>query len=334
MKAVGFLRCAELSEPDALLDLELPEPVPGHGDLLVAVEAVGMNPLDTKVRRLQPPPEGQARVLGWDVAGTVLATDPAVDGFQPGDRVWYAGALHRAGAASERHVVDHRLVSRRPASWDAAQCAALPLTAITAWELLFDRLGVTATSTGALLVTGAAGGVGSMLIQLARALTGLTVVATASRPETRDWASGLGAHHVIDHHEDLLAAWQALGLGEAPWVASLTATDRHAPALSALMAPQGRLALIDDPQQLDIRLFKRKSISLHWEYMFTRSLFDTTDVARQGAILAEVAALAEAGRLRSTLHTRGGPITANAMRAAQACLERGEAIGKIVLVDF
>lgn len=334
MKAVAHDRCLPCDDPQALLDISLPRPSPGPQDLLVEIRAVSVNPVDTKLRRNRAPAAGELSVLGWDAAGIVREVGAAVTGFQPGDRVWHAGALQRPGSNSEYQLVDARIAGHMPASLSFAAAAALPLTAVTAWELLFDRLQLPRGGSGSLLIVGAAGGVGSILIQLARQLTGLTVIATASRPETRQWVQALGAHHVLDHRQPLSQELRRAGLDEVTHVASLTATDRHFAELAACLAPQGRLALIDDPEALDIRLLKRKSVSLHWEYMFTRSLFGTADMSRQHDILEEVAALVDAGSLRSTLSQHFGGINAANLRRAHALLESGQAVGKIVLEGF
>lgn len=337
MKAVAFNQPLPIDDPRCLQDVDLPEPVPGEHDLLVEIRAIAVNPVDTKVRQRETPAPGDWRVPGWDAAGVVLATGAQVTGFRPGDRVWYAGALTRAGCCSERHVVDARLASAMPESLDFAAAAALPLTTLTAWELLFDRLQVAPgeTSRGqSLLIVGAAGGVGSMLVQLARQLTGLIVIATASRPETQAWVRELGAHHVLDHRQPLSRELARAGLGEVSHVASLTQTHEHIAEIVACLAPQGRLGLIDDPEPFDLRLLKRKSLSLHWEFMFTRALFDTADMARQGEILAEVARLVDAGVLRSTATADYGRIDAANLRRAHALLESGQARGKLVLSGF
>ncbi len=341
MKAVGYHQSLPIDDPAALQDIELPTPVPGPHDLLVRVHAVSVNPVDTKVRkRAQPAPGEPARVLGWDAVGTVESMGEAVTGFQPGDRVFYAGAIQRPGTNAELQAVDARIVARAPATLDDAQAAALPLTSITAWELLFDRLRVPRNpqnSGGAgqtLLVVGGAGGVGSMLIQLARQLTALRVVATASRAETRAWCLELGAHAVVDHTQPLDTALKAAGIGGVDMVASLTQTERHYPQLIEALKPQGQLAVIDDAATLDAMPLKHKSISLHWESMFTRSTFDTPDLAAQGALLAEVAALADASRLRSTVRENFGTINAQNLRRAHALLESGKSLGKVVLQGF
>lgn len=334
MKAVAFRENHPVDHDDCLLDIELPTPQALGRDLLVRVEAVSVNPVDTKVRRHSPPADGQWRVPGWDAAGVVEAVGERVTRFRPGDRVWYAGDLTRQGSNAQYQAVDERLVGRMPASTGFAQAAALPLTAITAWELLFDRLQVRDAS-GILLVVGAAGGVGSILLQLARALTRLTLVATASRPDTQAWVRGLGAHHVIDHRQPLTQALRDAGIGAVTHVASLTATDHHFPQLVEALAPQGRLALIDDPAgPLDVLALKRKSLSLHWELMFTRSLYQTDDMAEQGALLDRVAAMVDAGRLRTTVGEHFGSINAANLRRAHALLESGRARGKIVLEGF
>jgi zinc-binding alcohol dehydrogenase family protein len=337
MKAVGYRQNLPLSDAQALLDAELPEPTPGPKDLLVDVKAVSVNPVDTKVRRGVAPPEGQLKVLGWDAAGVVRAVGAQVQGFEPGDRVWYAGAIDRPGSNSERHGVDHRIAAHMPKSLGFAAAAALPLTTITAWELLFTRLGV-AQGGGAgqaLLVVGGAGGVGSVLVQLARQLTQLEVIATASRPESRAWVERMGAHHVIDHHAGLVAELARIARPQVALVASLTHTEQHYAAIVEALQPQGKLALIDDPEgPIDVTALKRKSLSLHWEMMFARSLFQTPDMAAQGELLAEVARLVDAGTLRSTQAEHFGVLNAHNLKRAHAWAESGRAVGKAVLEGF
>lgn len=335
MRAIGYRTPGPITADASLVDIELDRPEPGGRDLLVAVRAVSVNPVDTKVRSRVAPEEGGWKVLGWDAAGTVVAAGPDA-AARPGDAVFYAGALDRPGANAEFHLVDERIVGRKPASLDFAEAAALPLTAITAWEALFDRLDVSRPVPDAapvLLIVGGAGGVGSIAVQLARRLTGLTVVATASRPETADWVRALGAHHVVDHSRPLAAEVAALGLGAPAFVFSTTGTDRHLAEIAELIAPQGRFALIDDPATLDIAAFKRKSVSVHWEFMFTRSMFDT-DMAAQGALLNEVSRLVDAGVLRTTLAERYGSIDAANLKRAHRLIESGTARGKIVLEGF
>ncbi|WNF47655.1 zinc-binding alcohol dehydrogenase family protein [Pseudomonas sp. SG20056] len=338
MKAVAYYHSLPADHADALLDVELPTPTPGPRDLLVEVKAISVNPVDTKIRRNVAPEDGAAKVLGWDASGIVKAVGSEVSLFQPGDRVYYAGAINRAGANSELHVVDERIVGHMPNSLPFAEAAALPLTAITAWELLFERLQITQGNTDlgqSLLIVGAAGGVGSILVQLARQLTGLTVIGTASRPETHAWVRELGAHHVIDHRQPLSEELKRIGIDQVTHVASLTQTDQHFAQLVEALAPQGRLALIDDPEQpLDIMQLKRKSLSLHWELMFTRSLFETADMVEQHRLLDRVAELVDAGTLRTTLGEHFGSINAANLRRAHALLESSTAKGKIVLEGF
>lgn len=337
MRAIGYRTPGDLDAPDSLQDITLEMPSPGPRDLLVEVRAVSVNPVDTKVRRRAAADPGAWKVLGWDAAGVVVETGADVVRFEAGDEVFYAGSLNRQGTNAEFHVVDERIVGRKPASLDFAASAALPLTAITAWETLFDRLDVKRAVPGAapaILVIGGAGGVGSIAVQLARQLTELTVIASASRPESVTWVRDLGAHHVVDHARPLAAEVAALGLGAPAFVFSTTATDRHLAAIAELIAPQGRWALIDDPGVVDISPFKRKSVSTHWEFMFTRPMFGTADVDAQGALLDAVARLVDAGVLKTTLGQHFGPINAFNLRRAHALIERGEARGKIVLEGF
>ncbi len=335
MKAIAYTQAGlPIEDPASLIDLDLPQPAPGAHDLLVQVRAVSVNPVDTKVRHRAK--VSAPRILGWDAVGTVQAIGEAVTLFKPGDAVFYAGSINRPGSNAEYQLVDERIVALKPASLDDAQAAALPLTAITAWELLFDRLGVPENGGQGqvLLVTGAAGGVGSILVQLARKLTALTVVGTASRPQTQAWATELGAHHVIDHSQPLLPQLKAVGIEQVQHVASLTHTGSYYTQFIELLAPQGQLALIDDLPTLDAMPLKPKSISLHWESMFTRSVYQTPDMQAQHALLTRVAALVDAGTLRSTFGEHFGRIDAANLRRAHALIESGKAKGKVVLEGF
>lgn len=337
MKAIGYYQPQPISAETALVDLDLPMPKVGPHDLLVKVEAVSVNPVDVKLRAGATPAEGEARVLGFDAAGIVTATGPAVTRFKVGDAVFYAGAIQRPGTNAEYHAVDERIVGPKPTSLDFAEAAALPLTAITAWELLFDRLGVPygqKRSGDAILIINGAGGVGSILTQIARRLTGLTVIATASRPETVEWCREMGAHHVINHRHPLDEELKKIGIPQVRYVASLTGSDQHHKAIVEALAPQGALALIDDPASFDIVPFKRKSLAVHWELMFTRPLFNTADMAEQHTILSEVSALVDAGVLRTTLTRNFGTINAVNLRKAHAAQESATAIGKTVLAGF
>ncbi len=337
MKAIAYYQSLPIAAPAALQDIELPAPQPGPRDLLVQVHAISVNPVDTKVRQNVQPEAGVAKVLGWDVAGVVKAVGSEVSLFQPGDKVYYAGSIARAGGNSELHVVDERIVGHMPRTLGFAEAAALPLTAITAWELLFERLLIAegkADLGQSLLIVGGAGGVGSILTQLASQLTGLKVIASASRPETQAWVRELGADVVVDHRQPLAQALKAQGIDSVTHVASLTQTDQHLDQLVEALAPQGKLALIDDPKQLDVTKLKRKSLSLHWEFMYTRSLFETADMQAQHTLLNRVAELIDAGTLKTTLGEHFGPINAANLRRAHALLESGAAKGKIVLEGF
>jgi zinc-binding alcohol dehydrogenase family protein len=334
MKAVGYQALGPIDRADSLVDITLDKPVATGRDLLVAVRAVSVNPVDTKIRRRASAEPGQWKVLGFDAVGRVEAVGEGVSLFKPGDEVFYAGSMARQGANSEFHLVDERIVGRKPKTLSDAEAAALPLTAITAWEMLFDRLDVRRPVPGAapaVLIIGGAGGVGSIAIQILRATTDLTVIATASRPETKDWVRALGAHHVVDHAQPLAAQVKALGLGEPGFVFSTTETHRHLAEITQLIAPQGRFGLIDDPPALDAMAFKRKANSIHWELMFTRPIFGTPDMAEQGKLLNEVALLVDAGRIRTTATQVMRPINAANLKQAHALIETGTAKGKVVL---
>jgi zinc-binding alcohol dehydrogenase family protein len=336
MRAVGYQDSLPIDADAALVDITLPKPLPTDRDLLVQVQAISVNPVDTKVRKRAKPEAGEWAVLGYDATGTVIATGPDATLFSPGDTVFYAGDMTRPGTNAELHLVDERIVGHKPKSLDWAQAAALPLTAITAWEALFDRLDVRRPVPGshAILIIGGAGGVSSIAIQLARQLTDLTVIATASRPETRAWVAGLGAHHVLDHAKPLADQVTGLGIPAPGFVFSTTNTDKHVAEIAKLIAPQGRFGVIDDPATLDIVPFKRKSVSVHWELMFTRPIFKTADMAAQGELLNEVARLVDAGTLRTTLGENFGTINAANLRRAHALIESGKAQGKVVLEGF
>jgi len=334
MKAVGYKKSLPIDAADALVDFEAPKPEPTGRDIRVAVKAISANPVDYKVRKRAAPPEGQVKILGYDAAGIVDAVGPEVTLFKPGDAVFYAGSILRQGTNSEFHLVDERIVGRKPDSLSFAQAAALPLTSITAWELLFDRLGAVpgkSLDPRMLLITGGAGGVGSILIQLARRLTGLTVVATATRPESQQWCRELGAHAVIDHARPMKEQIEALKLPPVALVASLTFTDQHYKAIADFMAPQGKFGLIDDPAEFTMSVFKGKAISVHWESMFTRSSFQTPDMIAQHHLLNDVADLLDKGVLRTTLDQSFGTINAANLKRAHALLESGKSRGKIVL---
>ena len=334
MKAVGYTTSLPIDDAKSLVDFETAKPEPTGRDIRVAVKAVSVNPVDTKVRKRAAPPAGEHKILGYDAAGVVDAVGPEVTLFKPGDEVFYAGSILRQGTNSEFHLVDERIVGRKPKTLSFAQAAALPLTSITAWELLFDRLGALpgrSVDPRSLLITGGAGGVGSILIQLARRLTGLTVIATASRPQTVKWCLELGAHAVIDHSKPMKEQIAALKLPDVALIASLTGTDDHFAALADILAPQGKIGLIDDPASVNVALLKGKAGSLHWESMFTRSSFQTADMIGQHHLLNDVADMIDKGVLRTALDQTFGSINAANLKRAHAQIESGKSVGKIVL---
>jgi len=334
MKAVGYKKSLAIDAADALFDFTVTTPEPRGRDIRVAVKAVSVNPVDTKVRKRAAPPEGEAKILGYDAAGVVDAVGPDAALFKPGDEVFYAGSILRQGTNAEFHLVDERIVGRKPGSLSFAQAAALPLTSITAWELLFDRLAVLpgkSVDPRTLLIIGGAGGVGSILIQLARRLTGLSVVATAARPDSGSWCLDLGAHAVIDHSKTMKEQIEALKLPPVALIASLTNTDQHYKSLADIIAPQGKFGLIDDPPEFNVSAFKGKAVSIHWESMFTRSSFQTPDMIAQHHLLNDVADLVDKGVLRTTLAQSFGTINAANLKRAHALLESGTSRGKIVL---
>ncbi|MCY1165318.1 Zinc-type alcohol dehydrogenase-like protein [compost metagenome] len=337
MKAIGYKQAHALSTAGdtGLTDITLPDPTPAGHDLLVEVKAISVNPVDTKVRSSAPPAPGQDyKVLGYDASGIVRAVGPNVTLFKARDKVWYAGSITRAGTNSELHLVDERIAGRMPTSLGFAEAAALPLTTITAWEMLFDRLSIQPGKKPdgkKLLVIGASGGVGSIMTQLAARLTSLTVIGTASRPETQAWVKELGAHHVIDHSKPVAEELKRIGVGQVDYVVCLTQTDAHLDQIVEALAPQGKFGLIDDPKNVDITKFKKKAISIHWESMFTRSMFGTPDMAAQHGLLDEVAQLVDAGLIRTTLTEKFGSINAANLRKAHALIESGKSRGKVVL---
>jgi NADPH2:quinone reductase len=337
MRAVAYRTPQPISAETSLIDVELPTPEARGHDLLVEIKAISVNPVDVKVRAHSAPPADELKVLGWDAAGIVKAIGADVTLFRPGDEVFYSGVISRPGSNAEFHLVDERIVGAKPKSLDFAAAAALPLTSITAYEALFDRLKVQDAVSGAgrsILIIGGAGGVGSIAIQIARALTDLTVIATASRPETQDWVKDLGAHHVIDHSKPIAPEVAALGIGAPGFIFSTTNTDSHIGDIVEAIAPQGRFALIDDPKTLDIVPFKRKAVSVHWELMFTRPLYGTPDMIEQHKLLNRVSELVDGGNIRTTLSEIVGPINAENLKTAHAMVESGRMKGKAVLAGF
>jgi len=341
MKAIGYKQSLPVSDPDSLIDIELPQPTASGHDLLVQVKSIAVNPVDYKIRQNVKLEEGQYKILGWDAVGEVVAIGSSVSNFKPGDMVFYAGDLNRQGCNAQFQLVDERIVGHKPKSLTDSEAAALPLTTITAWELLFERLAIKQQhpdlkeqTNEIILIVGAAGGVGSILVQLASVLTGATVIATASRDSSANWVKNLGADYVIDHTKPIAAQIEQLNIGQVTHVASLTHTGSYFDSYIELLAPMGKIALIDDPKSLDISKLKLKSLSLHWEFMFTRSMFKTSDMIAQYHLLNNVSDLIDRGYIQTTLGKNLGTINATNLRAAHQELESGKSIGKIVLVGF
>ena len=337
MKAVAITRKLPLDDPGCFVTVDLPDPVPGPHDLLVRVKAIGINPVDYKVRRSRTEEETAPKVLGFDAAGVVEATGDRVTLFRPGDEVFYAGDITRAGSNAELQVVDERIVAKKPDSIGFAEAAALPLTAITAWECLFDRLGLTPGNLDegkgkTLLILSGAGGVGSIAIQLAAVLTGFTIIATASRPETVAWCHKMGAHHVIDHSGDWPAELEKIGFKTVDYIACFADTTGHWKAMAQAIIPQGKItAIVESPEIPDIGLLKSKCVAFIWEFMFTRPMFQTPDMVEQHELLKEVATLVDAGRIRTTMTSNGGTLSPETLAAAHREQEAGRMIGKQVL---
>ncbi len=336
MKAVALTHYLPVENTDAFLDVELDKPVAQGRDILVAVKAVSINPVDTKVRAPKDTVEETPRVLGWDASGVVESVGPDVTLFKPGDEVYYAGDITRSGSNAEFQLVDERIVGTKPKSLGFAEAAALPLTTITAYEAFFDRLGIHRDGENkgqSILIIGAGGGVGSIGIQLAKA-AGLVVIATASRPETSDWVRELGADHVVNHREPMVEQVRALGFEHVDHIAIFN-DMRHWETAVELIRPQGGIVTIDDTElPMPMVNMKPKAASLHWEFMFTRAMFQTPDMIEQHKLLSYVAAEIDAGRIRTTLDTVLSPINAENIRKAHALIETGRARGKIVVESF
>ena len=342
MKAIGYTQSLPVNDPDSLNDIEVPQPNASGRDLLVKVKAIAVNPVDYKIRQSVAPVDGEIRVLGWDAVGEVIATGEAATQFEPGDVVYYSGDLNRQGSNAEYQLVDERIVGSKPKSLSDAEAAALPLTTITAWELLFEHLAIQqqgpesdARTDEVILVVGAAGGVGSILIQIAKAITGATIIATASREKSQAWVKKLGADHVVDHRKPLLPQIEDLGIGQVTHIASLNGTEAYFESYPELLVPFGKIAMIDDPSTpLDVMKLKLKSQSLHIEFMFARSMFNASDMDEQSKLLNRVADLVDQGYIQSTSGKNLGSINADNLRAAHEELESGKAIGKLVLEGF
>lgn len=343
-KAIGYQDNLPIDNEQALQDITLNKPTASGHDILVEVKAISVNPVDYKIRESRPAPEGEYAVIGWDAAGTVTAIGDEVSLFSVGDNVYYAGDLIRSGSNAQYQLVDERIVGHMPASLSFDEAAALPLTTITAWEMLFDRLQVPVSDSStdengnnentndvSVLVIGAAGGVGSILTQLLKARTSATIIGTASRDESVQWLKDLGADHVINHRNPLSDELQKTGITEVDYVVSLNNTEEHYEEIIKCLKPQGKLGLIDDPAALDVLALKTKSLSLHWEFMFARSMFNTPDMIEQHRLLNAVAKLIDAGEIKTTVAHNLGIITAEHLRSAHQMLENRQAHGKVVL---
>jgi NADPH2:quinone reductase len=343
MKAIGIYKSLPVEDPDCLVEVEIPTPEPAGRDLLVRVKAVSVNPVDVKVRQRTAGEYAEPRILGWDAAGVVQAVGDAVSLFEVGDEVYYAGDLTRPGCDSELHLVDERIVGQKPASLSFEAAAAMPLTTITAWEALFDRLGVkrsatrrsaTENSGRSVLIIGGAGGVGSIAIQLARKLAGLRVIATASRTESANWCRELGADLIINHHNPFREEFGRAGIDEVDYILCFNSTEHHIQNMADTIKPQGRICTIvetENNQPVNINVFQRKSVALMWELMFTRPIFQTPDMQKQHDLLNETARLLDEGVLRTIMTESYGPLTAENLRKAHARVETGSMIGKLVL---
>lgn len=336
MKAVGLTKYLPIENSASLMDFELPKPKATGRDVLVNIHAIAVNPVDTKIRKPKDKIESEPKILGWDAAGEVVEVGSEVTLFNVGDLVYYAGDVTRSGCNAEFQLMDERIVGHKPASLSFEEAAALPLTSVTAWEALFDRLGIAENATKnqdkSILIIGGAGGVGSIAIQLASKVAGLQVIATASRHETIQWVKELGANHVVNHYQDLVLQMKALDIAEVDYIFCCNNTDTYFKAMAELIKPQGKIcSIVETEAPVDLGLLKNKSVTFVWEMMFTRAMYKTADMIVQHQILDRVAALIDAGTLKTTVNEIKSPINATNLRAAHAQLEAGKTIGKIVL---
>jgi NADPH2:quinone reductase len=338
MKAIGFYRSLPIDQEESLIDLEIEKPTPSGRDLLVQIKAISVNPTDVKSRMSRPQREETPQILGRDVAGIITQVGTECTLFHPGDEVYYAGSNKRPGGNSEFHLVDERIVGHKPQTLDFAQAAALPLTSLTALEGLFERLGISrdpATNTEkTILIIGSAGGVGSIATQLAR-LAGLTVIGTASRPESIQWAREHGATQTMSHTQPFLPQLKALGISQVDYIFCLNSPDRHWDDIAEAIAPQGKIcSILPVSASVNLGLLFQKSVTLAWELMFTRPMFQTTDMIEQHRHLDALTKLVDDGKIQTTLTELIEPINAANLRIAHAKIESGKTIGKIVLANF
>ena len=342
MKAIGYKKSLPISDIESLVDIEIPQPIATGRDVLVKISAIAVNPVDYKIRQNKPSETDEYKVIGWDAVGEIVAMGENATKFQLGDKVYYAGDLNRQGSNAEYQLVDERIVGHKPKSLSDVEAAALPLTTITAYEMLFEHLTLpkitpdsSEKSNDVILVVGAAGGVGSILVQLAKAITGATIIATASRESSKAWVEKLGAHHVVDHSKPLKPQIDALNIGQVTHVASLNGTESYFDTYIELLTPFGKIAMIDDPQKpLDIMKMKFKSLSLHIEFMYARSMFNAIDIEEQSHLLNHVSDLIDRGYIQTTVGKELGLINADNLKLAHEELESGKSIGKIVLQGF
>jgi zinc-binding alcohol dehydrogenase family protein len=335
MKAIAVDPSQSTQNPDCFIEIDLEKPQPGARDLLVRVKAIAVNPVDYKVRASLNDKQSPPRILGWDAAGIVEQVGANVSLFKPGDEVFYAGNLNRPGSNSEYQLVDERIVGRKPITLSFAEAAAMPLTTITAWEALFERLGIELKAPRnqqlTVLIIGGAGGVGSIAIQLAK-IAGLQVIATASRTESIDWCKKMGAHHVIDHHQPFKAELKNIGLEAVDYILCFNDTESHLEGMADIIKPQGKIcSIVETKNPINMNLFKSKSVTFVWEFMFTKPMYETEDMQSQQNLLNQVAALIDQGTVQTTMTQNVGSLKASNLAKAHAQLESGQAIGKIVL---
>lgn len=338
MKAVGFYEHLAIDHQNSLLDLEVEKPEPQNRDLLVRVKAVGINPVDYKIRAAKGEKEEEPKILGWDVSGIVEAVGSESKLFQPGDEVYYAGDITRQGGNSEFHLVDERIVGKKPKTLSFAESAALPLTSITAYEGLFERLNISLepidNQNKSILIIGAAGGVGSIATQLAKKV-GLTVIGTASRPETEKWVRSLGADYTINHYRTFTEQLKVLGIMSVDYIFCLNATEKHWDNMADTIAPQGKIcSIVEIREEINLSLLHQKSVTFVWELMFTRAMFQTDDMIQQHYILNKVASLIDQNEIKTTLNKRLSPINALNLKKAHQLIESGSSIGKVVVENF
>ncbi|GGE35466.1 NADPH:quinone reductase [Pullulanibacillus camelliae] len=336
MKAIGLYKYLPIEQEDSLLDVEVEKPIPTKQDILVKIKAISINPVDVKVRAPKDKEEKEPRILGWDASGVVEEVGPDCTLFKPGDEVYYSGDLTRPGTYSEYHLVDERIVGLKPKSLNFAQAAALPLTSITAWESLFDRLMIDINNqlenqSRTILIIGGAGGVGSVAIQLAK-LAGLQVIATASREKSKQWVKQLGADYIINHHEAFRPQLEAHHIKEVHYILCLNETEQHWENMADVILPQGRIcSIVEMDNPIDLTALKNKSVTFAWEFMFTRSMYKTTDMIKQHELLSNLSQLIDEGKVKTTLTETLRPLNAETLRKAHQMVETGSMIGKVVV---